>query len=97
VTRAVILAAREEAALRGVPFRLLVLPSRGGLRSLSAGRPAYWGPLVEALRGEGVVVHDLTTARLDAGLDEDPRGWQPQGHYSPRANRMVAETLSSLF
>ena len=82
LTRA--LAAR---AARAGPVRVLVLPSRGDLADPAPG----FDELLEQLRGDGHLVHDLSRA-----LIASPKDWRPGGHYGPKQNRAVAEALAEL-
>lgn len=74
-------------AARWAPVRVLVLPSRGDLADPAPG----FGELLDQLRGDGHIVHDLSRA-----LIASPGDWRPRGHYGPEQNRAVAAALAEL-
>ena len=92
--RALVLATARESERAGARFRVWVLPSGKGLR-LSRDRfgGLYWGRFVEELQRMGVEVHDLSPVIERAGGLDNPELWMPEGHYSPLANRLVAEGM----
>ena len=96
LVRAVVLAARAEALAEGARFRLLVLPGREDLRAAAAAEGAPWAGLAAALEREGVEVIDLAPALLAAGGAGESSLWAPGGHYSARANALVAGELARL-
>lgn len=77
----------------GVRLRIVLLPDRDGLRSLAAGQP-YWEALLHAVEAEGVSLIDTSPALLAAHALEDGLFWRPGGHYSIRANRVVARAVA---
>lgn len=90
--RTLILAARADAQAAGARFRLLVLPGRRELGWIREHGRGYWQSLADALVAEGVEVLDVSAALEAAGGDADEL-WMPGGHYSPRANRAVADAV----
>lgn len=85
-----------EARAAGVHARVLVLPGRGDLEDRRARGRGAWEPLTERLQAAGVEVVDLAPTLAAAGGASNDALWAPGGHYSPLANRLVAETLSRL-
>jgi hypothetical protein len=88
VMRRAVLALRDAAGEDGARLRVAVLPSRPDLEA-----EAYWVGLVRDLEAAGVDCLDASGALRAAGGAEEPGLWMPKGHYSPRANAIVAETL----
>ncbi|MBI1380278.1 MAG: hypothetical protein GC161_04235 [Planctomycetaceae bacterium] len=84
LTRALV--ARAGRAGQG-PVRVLVVPSRGDLADPAPG----FDGLLEQLRADGHLVHDLSRA-----LIASPSDWRPGGHYGPEQNLAVAEALAEL-
>ncbi len=76
--------------------RILVLPGRGDLLDARERGFGAWEPLADRLRAAGVEVVDLAPTLDAAGGPDNDALWAPGGHYSPLANRLVAETLSRL-
>lgn len=96
VVRALLRRLQRETAAEGRHLRILVLPGREDLRALADGAPPYWAGLLEDVAGEtGVEVLDTSPALIEAGALDGEDFWMPGGHYSPRANRVVAEALQS--
>ena len=85
------LRARCEAA--GIQLRVFVLPSRRDLEGLASGEPPYWRGFTEELGERGFFVLDTTAALVEAQAPHDPSSWMPNAHYSPHANRTVADAL----
>ncbi|MCP3917208.1 MAG: hypothetical protein GY711_16795 [bacterium] len=83
----------DEAEEHGLRFRLLVLPAHPDLEQASAGY-AYWAALVTSLRSDGIEVLDLAPHLEEAGARQDPSFWMGGGHYAPKANALVAETIA---
>lgn len=94
VLHAVIQAMAETARAAGARFRVLVLPDRKGLAwTAEHAGSRYWQRALDALDAVGIEVFDTTDALLEAGALEDDGFWQPQGHYSPLANTVVADAI----
>ncbi len=89
VMRELLLAFAEEANAAGARFRVVVVPSRADL-VLRRDRGAFWEDL---LRDADVDVFDASDALTAAGAIEDEKLWMPGSHYSPAANRVVADAL----
>ncbi len=94
--RAICLQIRTEAEASGARFRLLILPGRQDLASHSDPDGAYWSALVEQLQTEGVEVIDLSETLIAADAVNRDDLWEPGKHYSPAANRIVADGLREL-
>jgi hypothetical protein len=91
--RALVLRLAREAREAGARFRLVVLPCLPDLRQARGPEGAYWLGLVEDLAARGIECIDTTPALLAARADDQPRFWMPGTHYSPEANRVVADEL----
>ncbi len=94
-----VLTTAHDARTAGAVFRVIVLPDRKSLRSLEPAdedQPPYWDGLVNGLRLADIDVVDLTQPLLDAGALDDDEFWMPGGHYSPRANAVVANALAPI-
>lgn len=76
-------------------FRLLILPSRDDLRDRAKRGSAYWSGLATELTAAGIEVIDLSDALVAAGALDSDDYWMPGGHYSPRANQVVADVLEA--
>jgi len=86
-----------DAESLGGRARVVILPDHWSLQRMhEAGGRAYWQRLVDALRENGIAVTDVTEALLEAGALDDAAFWMPGGHYSARANRVVADSLAAL-
>lgn len=92
--RAMILALRADVEAAGARFRVLILPASPDLARRAAEGGGYWDSLRVELVGAGVEVLDTSPALAAAGGAEEPGLWMPGGHYSPRANELVAETVA---
>jgi hypothetical protein len=85
-------AARARTA--GMVPLVVIFPDRESLVRRQAGRAPIFTPLVDELRARGIDYLDLTEAFLAREVTQPPDGWfMPLGHYSPSANRLVAEWL----
>ena len=93
---AIVLETEREARRANSRFRLIVLPSREDLADRAERGSAYWAPLVLELESQGIAVFDASAALSAAGALESDEFWAPGGHYSPRANGVIAETLREL-
>ncbi len=91
--RALVLRFAREVRESGARFRLLVLPSMPDLAGARGPDGAYWTGLLADLGAQGIECIDTTEALLAAQADTEPRFWMPGRHYSPAANRVVAEVL----
>jgi hypothetical protein len=96
LVRALVQETRREVEAAGARFRLIVLPGRDDLGSLDAAGRGYWSELVQGLAAEGVSCFDVSPALQRAGGAGADGLWAPNGHYSPEANRVVAEALGAL-
>lgn len=86
----------QEVSQTGSQLRVLVLPSRKDLQQREeAGGKAYWDELFAALSVEGCEVFDASEALQQRSIAGDDDCWMPGGHYSPKANAMVAEIVKS--
>lgn len=85
---------RREASRMNAAFALVVLPGREDLVDRAERGAAYWRAITDELVADGVEVLDLTDALVEAGALEDDSFWMPGGHYSPKANALVARELS---
>jgi len=95
--RALVLALAGEVRAAGARFRMLVLPSRNELEELTRTGAGYWQPLARSLEASGIEVLDLTEKLLAAGVDQGDPFWMPEGHYSPRTNRLVAAAIAEVW
>ena len=96
LNRELVLTLAREVEATGARFRLVVLPSATDLEGLDASGVAYWQAFVDDLSQSGVAILDVTPALLRAGV-RDGRSeefWMPEGHYSPRTNRLVADEIA---
>lgn len=91
--RALVLELAREARATGARFRMIVLPSHPDLARARRPGGTYWSGWLADLAGRGIECLDATPALLAAGADTEPRFWMPGRHYSPEANRVVAEAL----
>ncbi len=94
VTRAIARSMAREVAANGQRFRALVLPGRDDLSRADADGVAPWHALVEAWRGDGLEVLDLTDTLRARGAQDDAALWAAGGHYSPVANAAIAAKLA---
>ena len=78
-------------AADGRVLRIVILPDSGDLEAKQGVAP--WSPLVDAIEAENIPVLDVSETLILAGGAQASDLWQPEGHYSPRANRLVAEAL----
>ncbi len=87
----------RECRARGAAFRFVVLPDQKSLVSRRArGGAKSWQALLDALAARSIAVADVTEALDAAGAPDDLAFWMPRGHYSPRANQVVADALVPL-
>ena len=82
---------RRTLADSGRVLRVVILPDSRDVAEAGAAPP--WMRLVAAIEAEGVPVLDASRTLALAGGAQASDLWQPEGHYSPRANRLVAEAL----
>ena len=94
--RALVLGLAHEATETGARFRLILLPSLPDLERARGPDGAYWEGLLADLAARGIECIDTTAALLAAGADTEPGFWMPGQHYSPAANRVVAERLEGV-
>jgi len=85
----------REATSMGARLRVVVVPARSDLRYARAEGSRYWANVVQAIAARGVAVLDCADALADAGAVDDDDLWMPGNHYSPQANRIVAEALAA--
>jgi len=86
----------SDVTASGARFRLLVLPAQTDIQGwVEDGARGYWSDLTEELAATGIEVLELTPVLAQAGAADDPSFWMPGGHYSPTANRLVAETIAA--
>jgi len=85
----------REARSLGARLRVVVIPARSDLRHAREQGSRYWANLVQALASRGVAVLDCTDALERAGAVEGDDYWMPGNHYSPAANRVVAEAVAA--
>ena len=85
---------RREASGMNAAFALVVLPGREDLADRAERGVAYWRAITDELVADGVRVLDLTDALVAAGALDDDSYWMPGGHYSPKANALVARELA---
>ena len=91
--RALVLDFANEVRESGARFRLVVLPSLPDLERAGGPEGVYWQGLLEDLAARGIECIDTTQALLTVRADVEPSFWMPGRHYSPEANRVVAEVL----
>jgi hypothetical protein len=85
-------AAKARAA--GIVPLVIILPDWESIVRRQNGRAPIFAPLIDELRASGIDYLDLTEAFLARGAPQRPDDWfMPRGHYSPSANRLVAEWL----
>lgn len=84
---ALILDLHETLQAQGRILRVLVLPGSPDLEARREGAP--WADLIAEVEAAGITTLDPSDGLTGEGL------WQPEGHYSPRANRIVAEAISA--
>lgn len=93
--RAVCLQFTREVEADGARFRLILLPSRGGMESLRSQQTVMWSGLMKDLSSKGVEVVDCTQAGLAADMDVRDECWSPGGHYSGLGNQVIADHLEA--
>jgi hypothetical protein len=97
VVKAVVVELAEECESVGARFRVLLLPDGKSLAlCASVGEERPWQPLFDELVTAGIAVVDLSAPLESAGARSDPSFWRPGGHYSRRANAIVAGELAPL-
>ena len=92
--REIALRMKREVEASGARFRLIVLPDQLDLRDREQNGKTYWSALVDAWKVAGMEVFDLTESFRAVNGAENKEMWAPEGHYSPEANRIVAEALA---
>jgi len=85
----------RELAGGALRVRILVLPDRDDLAWLRSHGVGYWQALRLRLEREGLEVFDASAGLLAAGADLEPQCWAPGGHYSARANGLVAGLVAA--
>ena len=95
LNRTIVLQLKREVEERGARFRMLVLPGGQDLEGLAPGARGYWRNWVDELEQRGVEVLDVTPDLLRAGVVQGEEFWMPEGHYTPRSNRLVAEAIAA--
>lgn len=85
----------RECKASGVRFRFVVLPDAKSLQRRNDRGDAPWRPLAEAVESAGIAVADASAA-FSAANQKRSDLWMPRGHYSPIANRFVADVLLPL-
>lgn len=84
-------AAKARAA--GMVPLVIIFPDRQSVVRRQNGRAPIFAPLIEELQARGIDYLDLTDAFLARGVERADAWFMPGGHYSPSANRLVAEWL----
>lgn len=85
-------AAKARAA--GTVPLIIIFPDRESIVRRQRGLAPIFAPLLDDLRARGIEYLDLTEAFLARGAAQRLDDWfMPLGHYSPSANRIVAEWL----
>jgi hypothetical protein len=84
-------AAKARAA--GIVPVVVILPDRESIVRRRNGQAPISAPLIDDLRARGIDYLDVTEAFLARGAARLDDWFMPQGHYSPSANRLVAEWL----
>ena len=83
-----------KARAAGMVPLVIVFPDWESLVRRQNGRLPIFAPLIEDLQARGIDYLDLTDAFLARGMAQRPDDWfMPFGHYTPSANRLVAEWL----
>jgi hypothetical protein len=81
---------------RGAVPLIVIFPDRDALLAVHRGEPRAYAPLIARLEAEGLHPLDLAAGFFAPGVPFQPEGWfMPGGHYSPTANRIVAQWLGS--
>lgn len=98
VMLALVRAIDEACRGAGARLRVLVLPSQPDLQDAERRGTPYWSTLARELADGGIEVLDVGPRLLEVGAADDDEGryWMPQSHYSPLANRIVADELARL-
>ncbi len=85
-------AAKARAA--GIVPLVIILPDRESIVHRRDGHAPIFAPLIDDLRAKGIDYLDVTEAFLAQEGRPRVNDWfMPGGHYSPSANRLVAEWL----
>lgn len=85
----------REVEASGARFRLLILPSSVEVAEVGRDGEGFWDPIVAQLVDSGIEVHDVARSFHQAGVVHGPKHWMPQGHYSPRGNQLVADSIGA--
>lgn len=94
--RSICLQFAKEVKSDGARFRLILLPSRGGMQRFQAGESGMADLLMDDLRSRGIEVIDCSEAGLAANMGARQEYWAAGGHYSALGNKVIADYLESL-